>query len=880
MLDDLRFRLRALLRGRQVNRELDDELRFHVDREVEKLIAAGVGREEALRRARLAFGGLDQVKEECQEARGVHLAETLLQDIRYGLRTLRRSPGFAFAALVTLACGIGANTAIFSLVYGVLLRPLPYTDPARLVVLNETTPRVGLVSVSYPNFLDWRAQSHSFTTLSAVTQVAFNLAGVSQPENISGDAVSPGFLSMMGVRPIVGRDFTADEEKAGTPAVVLISYDLWQSHFGGDRDVTGRTITLDGRPVTVIGVLPSDYLAFDKTDVIEPMGVWTAANPDSVNSRGDRGDTVAVGRLARGVTLGQARAEMEGIAGRLAQAYPTENGQCGVSLQPIRDVFVSDIRPAVLILSGAVVCVLLIACANVANLLLMRGAGRAREMALRMALGASRGRVVRQLLAESLVLACLGGLLGVTIAVWGIRGIVTLVPTGALPGASVSLNGVVLLFAAGLAILSTCLFGLVPARHSAKASARSSLRDGGRSATAANSRWRGLLVVAEVSLALMLLVGAGLMMKSLSRLLAVDPGFRSNHLLTMSMSLRASKYKDDATVSNFWHVVLDRVRALPGVEGAALGTVIPMTDSHNRTDITFEGMALPAPGTFPHPDVHVVSPEYVSTLGLSLVRGRRFTDADRHDAPHVAMVNARVARTFFNGDNPVGKRFIFGHPSTKHPGWVTIVGVVGDTKLYGLANPSRLEVYVPFDQSIESDMNLVTRSANDPAAETSAIRQAIASIDRDQPVFAVATMTELVDRSVAARRVTFDLLGWFSALALVLATIGIYGVMSYSVAQRTREIGIRVALGASRWEILQLVIAQGAAVTGAGVAVGVLASIGLTRLLAKLLFSVSAVDPGTFAGVALLLGVVAMMACYLPSRRLLRVDPTVALREE
>src|SRR5579864_1640552 len=703
MFDDLRFRLRALFRGRQANRELDDELRFHVDQEVEKFVASGLGRDEALRRARMTFGGLDQVKEECQEARGVHFVETLVQDVRYGLRTLRRSPGFAFAALVTLACGIGANTAIFSLVYGVLLRPLPYTDPAHLVVLNETTPRVGLVSVSYPNFLDWRAQSHSLAAMSAVTQVAFNLAGVSQPESISGDAVSPGFLSMMGVRPIVGRDFTADEEKAGTPAVVLLSYDLWQSHFGGDRGVSGRTITLDGRPVTVVGVLPADYLAFDKTDVIEPMGMWVAANPHSANERGDRGDTVVVGRLAPGASIGQARAEMEGIAARLAQAYPAENSQCGVSLQAIRDVFVSDIRPAVLVLSGAVVCVLLIACANVANLLLMRGAGRGREIALRIALGASRSRVVRQLLAESLVLACLGALLGVALAVWGIRGIVTLVPTGALPGTSVRLNSVVLLFAAGVAILSTCLFGLVPARHMAKASARSGLRDGGRSATAANRRWRGLLVVAEVSLALMLLVGAGLMMKSLSRLLAVDAGFRPDHLLTLSMSLRTSKYQDDKTVSNFWHVVLDRVQALPGMEHAALGTVIPMTDNHDRTDITFEGMALPAAGTFPHPDVHVVSPEYVSTLGLSLLRGRTFTDADRHNAPRVALVNARVARTFFDGGTAIGRRFMFGHPSTDRPDWVTIVGVVGDTKLYGLANPSRLEVYLPFDQAITND---------------------------------------------------------------------------------------------------------------------------------------------------------------------------------
>ena len=881
MLEDLRFRLRALIRGRQVNRELDDELRFHVEHEIEKLVASGLGRDEAARRVRLEFGGLDQVKEECQEASGVHIAETLLQDIRYGLRTLRRSPGFAFAALITLACGIGANTTIFSLLYGVLLRPLPYTDAARLVVLNETTPRVGLVSVSYPNFLDWRAQSHTFSSLSAVTQVGFNLSGVSQPESITGDAVSPGFLSMLGVRPIIGRDFNATEETAGTPAVVLLSYDLWQSHFGGDPGVAGRTISLDGRPVTVVGVLPADYLAMDKTDVIEPMGVWAAANPDSVHERGDRGDTVVVGRMASGASLGQARAEMEGIAARLAQAYPTANSQCGVSLQPIRDVFVSDIRPAILILSGAVVCVLLIACANVANLLLMRGAGRAREIALRIALGASRGRVIRQMLAESLLLACLGGLLGVALAVGGIRGLVTLVPMGALPGASVSLNGVVLFFAAGVAILSTCLFGLLPARYSAKSGARSDLRDGGRSVTVASSRWRSLLVIVEVSLALTLLVGAGLMMKSLSRLLAVDPGIRPDHVLTMSMSLRTSKYQGDAAVSTFWHSVLERVHALPGVEDAALGTGIPLTDDHSRTDITFEGMALPKPGGFPHPDVHVVSSGYVSTLGVSLLRGRVFTDADRHDAPAVAMVNARIARTFFDGGNPVGRRFMFGHPSaTKPPQWVTIVGVVGDTKLYGLANPSRLEVYVPFDQSIRNNMDLIARSANDPAAETSAIRQAVASIDRDQPVFAISTMTELVDQSVAAQRATFELLGWFSVLALVLATVGIYGVMSYSVAQRTREIGIRLALGASRWEILNLVLTQGATVTSAGVATGVLAAIGLTRLMGTLLYSVSAVDPGTFGGVAALLAVVAMLACYLPSRRMLRVNPTVALRDE
>jgi len=881
MLSDLFFRVRSLFRRKAAEGELDDELRFHMEQQLQKYLQSGLPRDQALRRVRTEFGGLDQVKEECRDARGVHVMESLFQDLRYGLRTLRKSPGFTAVALFTLALGIGANTAIFSVVYGVLLRPLPYRDPSRLMVLNETTPRVGTVSVSYPNFLDWRAESRALAEMAAVCGVSFNLAGISQPENISGEAVSPNFLSMLGVRPFLGRDFDPSEEKAGAAPVVLLGYPLWQSHFGGDRNVIGRMIALDGRGYTIIGVLPPGFRSVDKTDVVEPIGVWATDN-SSVAERGNRGDMVVAGRLRAGVGFGQARAEMEGIAARLAQAYPATNDQFGVALQPIREVFVSDVRPAVLVLFGAVMFVLLIACANVVNLFLMRAAGRTKEIALRIAIGASRGRIVRQMLAESFALAFLGGLFGLALAAGGIDGIARLIPMDTLAGASVNLNGAVLLFAAGVVVSSALIFGLAPAIHSTKADVQSELKEGGRSSSASTgqSRWRNVLVIAEVSLALILLVGAGLMMKSLYRLLSVDPGFRPDRVLTMEMSLRTSQYDKDAAVLNFWQQVLDRVRALPGVEDAALGTGIPLTDNHSRTDITVEGMALPKPGSFPHPDVHRVSPEYVSTLGVRLLGGRAFTDADSETAPRVAMINAMAAQRLFPGGNPVGKRFMFGRPSAKPPKWIAIVGVVGDTKLYGLANPSRLEVYLPLRQSAPSEMNLVVKSGIDPAALTSAIRHAIASIDKDQPIFAIATMRKLVGDSVSTRRITLILLGLFSGLALVLAAIGIYGVISYSVAQRTHEIGIRMALGAQRGDVLRLILAQGVKIAGAGAAIGIGLSLGLTRLMANLLFAVSAADPPTFAAVAIVLVAIAMLACYIPARRILRVDPTIALRYE
>lgn len=886
MLKDLFFRLRSLFRREAVESEMEEELRFHSERQIEKYLQTGMSREEAQRQLRMDFGGPEQIKEEWRGARGVSLLEALAQDLRYGWRTLRKSPAFAATALLTLALGIGANTAIFSVVYGVLLQPLPFQDAERLVVLHETTPRVGKLSVSYPNFQDWRAQSHTFSEMAAVSSVSFNMAGSTQPENIGGVAVSSNFLSMAGVRPVIGRGFTPDEDKAGTAPVVLLSYALWQSHFGGDPKVTGQTIRLDSRVVTIVGVLPQDFRWLEKCDVIEPIGVW-ATNNRSVGQRSDRGDLIVLGRLAPGAQMEQASAEMDSIAVRLARTYPESDDQCGVELQPLRESFSGDARPAMVVLLGAAIFVLLVACANVANLFLMRGAARAREMALRIAIGASSGRIVRQILTESFLVALLGGVAGVGLAMAGIPAMARLIPSDTLAGASIGMNGPVLLFSAGLVLLSVVAFGLAPALHAAHDDVHAGLKEGGKSTSGGGrSRWRGLLATSEVALALILLVGAGLMMKSLYRLLAVDSGFRPERVLKMDMSLRTEQYGKDPAVIGFWQKVLDQVRALPGVESAAVGTAIPLTDDHSRTDITVEGAVPPTPGSYPHPDTHTVSPDYEKTLGVRLLRGRGFTDTDRENDPRVALVNAAVAQRLFPGADPVGKRFLFGNNRDANgkpnaaPKWITIVGVLADTKMYGLANPARLEVYVPFRQAPSNDMVLLVKSGVDPASLVSAIHGVVLSIDKEQPIFGIHTMQEVVNASISTRRITLILLGLFSGLALVLASIGIYGVISYSVAQRAREIGIRMALGARRGDVLRMVLAQGGKISLAGIVIGSAASAGLTWLMAKLLYSVSAMDPATFAVVALVLAVIALVASYIPARRALRVDPLVTLRNE
>ena len=819
---------------------------------------------------------------ESLDSRGIRAVEALGQDLRYGARTLVKSRGFTCAALITLALAIGANTAIFSVVYGTLLRPLPYADPDRLIVLNETHPRIGALSVSYPNFLDWRAQNHVFSGMALMSSVRYNLSGIAQPETISGQAVTSNFLSLIGVHPLFGRDFDPSEDRPGATPVAMLTYPLWQSHFGSRTDVIGSSVALDGRASTIIAVLPRDFRTTEAVGMLEPLGVWLTRNSGAVN-RANRGDTAAIGRLATGMTLTRARADMETIAAQLAATYPDDNNQFGIALRPVRDLFVGDIRPAILVLFAAVWLVLLIACANVANLFLMRAAGRTREIALRVALGATGARIVQQLLAESVLVAGLGGILGLCLAVAGMRAVQNLIPASALSGDGVELNGAVALFALGVTALSALAFGLAPAMQALRAGAHARLQEGGKSGTdgVRQHRWRTTLVVSEFALSVILLTGAGLMLKSVSRLIAVDPGFRTDHLLRLNIGLTPSQYADETAMLAFWRRLLDGVRALPGLESAALGTHVPLTNAHGRVDITVEGMELPAPGSFPHPDDHYVSPGYLRTLGIRLLAGRDFADADSETAPRVALINARLARDLSSGGDPVGKRFMLGRPEpARKPEWITIVGVAEDTRLYGLANASRLEIYRPLAQATPDQMDLMVRSRIDPTALTSSIRTVVASIDRNQPISETNTMDELVQQSVGSRRVTLILLAAFSALALVLAGIGVYGVIAYSVAQRTKEIGIRVALGAGRQDVIRMILLQGARIASAGLMIGMTAAFGLTRYLEKLLFSVSPADVTTFATVGLVLALVGLLATYIPVRRALRVDPIAALRYE
>jgi putative ABC transport system permease protein len=867
-------------RRERMLRDLDQDIRGHIETETQDNIARGMSAVEARRAAMLKFGNVTRITEDTREVWSLIWLEQLLQDLRYGLRMIWKFPGFTLVAVLTLALGIGANTAIFSVVYAVLLRPLPFHDASRLVVMNETTPRVGTVSVSYLNFLDWRKQSAAFAQMATVHQVGFNLTGVARPEVIQGLAVSPEFLPMLGVAPVIGRNFTAQEGNAGTEPVLILGYDMWQSHFGSDPSAVGKTMSLDGRPFTIVGVLPPNFRWLSKVQMIEPLGVLLTNNAEIMN-RGNRGESVVVGRLAPGVGLPRAQLEMDGIAARLAKEYPAADEGYGVEYMPIRDAFVGESRPAILVLFGAVLFVLLIACANVANLFLARGATRTREIALRSTFGASRGRIVRQMLAESFILAILGGTLGLAFAEAGIQAMTRWIPAGMLSGVEVNLNGPVFVFVAALVVVAAFVFGLVPAVQSTKTDMQSGLKESGRtsSASAAQKRLGGALAVAEISLALILLTGAGLMMQSLYRLRAVDPGFRTERVLTVSLSLPSPQYSTDPAVLIFWQRLLDGVRVLPGVESAALGTAIPLDGNHWRTDVVLEGMPELRPGDYPHPDMHIVSSEYWNTLGIPLIRGRWFTATDDEKAPKVGIINALMARRLFAGSDPVGKRFVVGHQDKKED-WVTIVGVAGDTKLYGLENPARLEVYLPFRQAAFGDMNLIVKSSVDTAAATAAVREVVNTIDKDEPIAQTSTMEQLVSDSVATRRVTLVLLGLFSGLALLLAAIGIYGVISYSVAQRTQEIGIRVALGAQRSSLMSMILKQGLRTALFGVGIGLASALGLTQLLKSLLFGIGATDPLTFISVAATLLCVALAASYLPARRAMRVDPLTALKYE
>ncbi|HEX8161816.1 MAG TPA: ABC transporter permease [Pyrinomonadaceae bacterium] len=804
---------------------------------------------------------------------------TFWQDIRYGVRVLLKSPGFAAVAVLVVALGIGANTAIFSVVNAVLLRPLPFESPERLVRVFGTNPQRNSFSrpYSYLNFSDLRAQNGSLEGLAAYTATSAALSGAETPEQITGVVASGDIFRVLKTKPLAGRLLVPEDEKPGGTPVAVISHGLWQRRFGADPSVVGRLIRLDGREREIVGVTPADFRFEFVTDAAD---FWTPIDPQAsgFQSRGAIFLEV-IGRLKPGVSIAQAQADMSGVMGRLQQAYPNPNAGIGIRLSGAREELVGDLRPTLLVLLGAVGFVLLIACANVANLLLARASGRGREMAVRVALGASRGRIVRQLLTESTLLACSGGLLGLLFAVWGVSLLSSFIPADVPRFDETSLDLRVLGFTLAASVVTGLLFGLAPAIRSSKLDMNEALKEGGRSATEGrgHNRVRSLLIVSEVALSLVLLIGAGLLIKSFVKLRNTDPGFNPQNTLTASLSLASVRYEKDEQITRFYDQLIERVRALPGVE--SVGGVMPLPLSGNGMAYSFvlTDRPEPPPGQGLSASARFATPDYFRAMGIPLRGGRLFTEEDRAGAPPVLVINEAFARRYLPGEEPLGKRMRIGYNRIEGE----IVGVVGDVRGNSLSVPGGPEYYIPQSLAASGDMSLVVRtSTGDPASLTPALRGVVREMDKDQPLYEVRTMAALVSRSVARQRFSMTLIGVFAALALALAAVGIFSVMSFLVAQRTHEIGIRMALGAQGRDILRMVVGQGMTLTLVGVGIGLAGAFGLTRLMSGLLFGVSATDPATFGGVAALLAAVALVACYVPARRATRVDPMIALRHE
>ena len=815
----------------------------------------------------------------------------LLQDLRSAMRALRGSPGFTAVAVLTLALGIGANTAIFSLVNGILLRPLPYRDADRLVSVWTQFRAQGLDKnpTSVPELEDLQREVRSFEAVSAHTGTSANLTAVDEPERIQAMVVTANFFSVLGVGAALGRTFEPEDDAGGIGTVAVISHGLWQRRFGGETAVLGKRMKLDDDDFTVIGVMPP---SFGQPGDLAPMPVeiWVPTNfriPQLLPDQRDARFVNVIARLRPGVTLEQAREEMRSVAvslaGRYPDAYPEAAGW-GLVAIPLFDEIVGNVRPALLVLLAAVGFVLLIACANVANLMLARGAARRREIALRSALGARRIRIVRQLLTESVVLAVIGGAAGLLAAAYGTSALVALAARTLPRALEVGLDLRVLAFTAALSLLTGIAFGVAPAFQASTANVRAVLGEGGRGATAGRerSRTRATLVVAEVALALVLLIGAGLLLKSFRELLSLKPGFEVEGLLTAQVSLpvpneaERGAYSHPARRVEFFRRVLEQAEALPGIRSAAVTSLLPLTGSAGG-NFEIEGRARPPSEPPPSAEIRSVSPSYFRVMGITLREGRGFTASDKFDAPGVAIVNRTLVARYWPGESPLGRRILTGGPGS--PG-ITIVGVVEDVRQATLEDPPRPELYRPYTQNARGTMALVLRTAGDPERFASAVRAAVRAVDREQPVYDVVPMRRLVSRAVAQRRLSAVLLGLFSAVALALAAVGIYGVASHGVLQRRHEIGIRMAVGARREDILRMILGHGMTLALAGVALGTLAALALTRGLRNLLYGVSATDPATFAGIALLLVGVALISCWIPARRATALDPVVVLRDE
>ncbi|HKP86349.1 MAG TPA: ABC transporter permease [Blastocatellia bacterium] len=814
--------------------------------------------------------------------------ETLFQDLRYGARTLIKRPGFTAVAIIALALGIGANTAIFSVINAVLLKPLPFSDPERLVAVYETSTLRGdsRGAVSYPDFADWRDQNHVFEGMAAFHTGNYTLTGGDEAQRLQGAVVSADTFALLGAAPILGRTFLPEEDKPGDGGhVIMLSHSLWQKRFDSDPNVIGRSLTLGGTNYTVVGVMPAGFQFPIQT---EPVDLWATFSTESdatdgTPMTGQRGAHYmgVIARLKPGVTRSQAQAEMDTIASRLEQQYPDENSHRGANVIPALEDLVGDIRPVLLLLLVAVGCVLLIACANVANLLLARATTRHKEMAIRAALGASRARVLRQLLTESVALSLAGGALGLLLALWGTDLLVALSREEIPRSAQVGLDGRVLLFTLGVSILTGVIFGLVPAIQSSRPDLSESLKEGGRSSNegARHNRIRSALVIAEVTVAIILLVGAALLIQSLSRLQNVNPGFNPRNVLALDLGLPDVKYNSEKQVA-FYKELIERIEALPGVTQASAVLPLPLSESRIRTTFETEGRPI-AKGDLPAAEYRAVCLNYFRTLGIPLIKGRDFTARDDNKSPGVIIVNQSFAEKFFPGEDALGKR-IKPDISTdeSEPAMREIVGVVGNVKHRKLSTEDDPEFYVPHAQIPWDFMTVVVKSNGDPRSLIGAIQGEVRAVDKDLPVYNVNTLEDYIAASVAQPR--FNTLMWaiFAGLALVLTAVGLYGVMSYAVAQRTHEIGIRMALGAQTSDVMKLVVGHGMTLTLIGMAIGLIAAFVLTRLMASFLFGVSATDPATFAIVAGVLAAVAFAACYIPARRATKVDPMIALRYE
>src|ERR1700735_2992194 len=778
---------------------------------------------------------------------------TLLQDLRYGARMLRKSPGFTIVAVLTLALGIGANTAIFSVVNGVLLRPLPFRDPSRLVLIAEKSP-FPVISTSYQNYQDWRDQSHSFESMEATRASSITLTGAGEPERLNVRMATAGLFSMLGVNAQVGRTFLPEEDRAGGAPVALLSYGLWQRRFGGSQDIIGKTVNLDLQPYTVVGILPSGFQILQPADVFLPFMPGAKTLPDDRNWHPG---IIPLARLKQGISKEQARGEMIGITKRLEQQYPDYNTGTSADVVGLQDQIVQNSRPALLLLLGAVSFVLLIACAH----------------------------VIRQLLTESVLLSLAAGLVGVIVA-WAAIGLLPKIAGDSIPpGAPIGLDPWVLAFTAAVSLCTGLLFGIVPALRTAKLDLREALNEGSRGSTAGPGQHvlRGALVAMEIALALLLLVGSGLLLRSFSRLQEVPPGFQPDHLLVADIPLSPTAYAKPQDRYQFFDRLVERAQTLPGVRSAAAASFLPVSGGGSIIHFNITGRPPKSPHEFVAAGYRTITPNYLETLGVPLLQGRFFTPADNDKSPAVVIINATMARTFFPNENPLGKRLQLGALPEQEVPTMEIVGVAGDVHS-GLDTEPQAEMYLPYRQADlllpGFQLSVVMRTAGDPTLETSALRSALAEIDPNQPLVKVRTMEENMATSVAEPRFRAWLIGILAVLALVLAAVGVYGVISYTVTQRTSEIGVRVALGAQPQHVFRLVVGEGLRLALFGVGVGLVAALALTRLLHSFLFGISAYDPLTFIGVSVLLMLVAVAASYFPARRATRVDPMIALRYE